>query len=430
MNILVVNDTFSVGGAEVYSARLAQALHQEGHNVWLYAIHNRQHINQELLQHNAPDVPLVTFQSIGDRMVERATELFRKLKINFNLREAIAVYHLREFIKKNKIDVAHAHMFTSDYILSLVKSSKVDFVRVSSMHGTHESLFYNYVNQEGVITANAIEKLKKCLSTLNGIIYGTHRNISFLNSELLDQRVTQNIPVKRIYNGFEPQPVKGTISRASLGIKQDDVVFTFIARGIPAKGWPLILEAFKLVNNSKAHLIMIGDNEYVQTLKQQNRSPNIHFVGFQIHANEWIAISDVGLLPSTFTESIPTVIVEFLSQKKPMIVTDVAECANMILADGVLAGVVISLPKDKNGHIQPGFQVDPFLLKNILAQYCDNEELRHQHSELAELAFQKFAMKLCVQQHIKFYHNALKHNMGGSVAKQESCYTRREVKCE
>ena len=34
MNILIVNDTFVIGGAEIFSARLAQGFHRAGHKVW------------------------------------------------------------------------------------------------------------------------------------------------------------------------------------------------------------------------------------------------------------------------------------------------------------------------------------------------------------------------------------------------------------
>ena len=116
MNILVVNDTFSIGGAEIFSARLAQALHKAGHRVWLYTIHNRQHIDQPMLAHNAPDVPLVTFESKADWLIEKATSVCRRLGSSFNVREAIVQRHLKRFIKAKQVDVAHAHKFVSDYI--------------------------------------------------------------------------------------------------------------------------------------------------------------------------------------------------------------------------------------------------------------------------------------------------------------------------
>ena len=411
MNILIVNDTFVIGGAEIFSARLAQALHKAGHNVWLYAIHNRQHIDKQMLLHNAPDVPLITFQSNADWTIEKVTSLCRRLNLDFNFRETLVIKHLRRFIKKNNIEVAHAHMFISDYILSLAKNNDADFTRVASMHGTHEGFLHNYLNNYGMIIKDYVTKLNQCLSNLNGIIYGTDRNIYFLKESVINQTFAQNILTRRIYNGFQRQPATNSISRQQLGIKNDDLVFTLMARGVPAKGWPLVIEAFKRLNHINSHLILIGDNEYVQELKRANHTQDrIHFVGFQIQGNEWINISDVGLLPSTFGESIPTVIVEFLSQNKPLIVTDIAECANMITTAEGYAGFVINLPKDGEGFIDQDYKIDPTILANLMSRYFNEPKLLQDQSRLANLAFEQFSMENCITQHLNFYKAASQYN--------------------
>ena len=412
MNILVVNDTFAIGGAEIFSARLAQALHNAGHRVWLYSIHNRQHIDKDMLAHNAPDVPVVTFESKADWLIEKATSVCRRLHIDFNFREAIVARHLKQFIKTNQVEVAHAHMFVSDYILSLAKDADNNFTRVASMHGTHEGFLHNYLNNYGYIIKNYITKLNKCLSTLDGIVYGTDRNIYFLNEPVVDQAVARQIPTQRIYNGFQRQPASNSITRTQLSISPTDVVFTFMARGVPAKGWPLVIESFKLLNRPDSHLILIGDNDYVQQLMQANQQEaNIHFVGFQIQGNEWINISDVGLLPSTFGESIPTVIVEFLSQGKPLIVTDIAECANMITTPEGTAGFVINLPKNREGFIDENHKIDPAILTELMARYFDNPTLMREQSKLAHDSFEQFSMDNCVAAHIYFYQIAMQHNI-------------------
>lgn len=410
MNILVVNDTFSIGGAEIFSARLAQALHKAGHRVWLYTIHNRQHIDQPMLAHNAPDVPLVTFESKADWLIEKATSVCRRLGSSFNVREAIVQRHLKRFIKANRVEVAHAHMFVSDYILSLAKDADTNFTRVASMHGTHEGFLHNYFTQQGVIIPDYITKLNKCLSTLNGIVYGTDRNIFFLKETVIDQSVSSQILTRRIYNGFQRQPAAGRITRAQLGIQDTELVFTFMARGVPLKGWPLVIESFKRLNRPDSHLILIGDNDYVQQLKQANQQSNIHFVGFQVQGNEWINISDVGLLPSTFGESIPTVIVEFLSQGKPLIVTDMGESASMITTPEGTAGFVIDLPKDQEGFIDENYKIDPSILTELMARYFNNPALVREQAKLANKAFEKFSMDNCVAAHVDFYRAAMHHN--------------------
>jgi len=411
MNILVVNDTFSVGGAEIFSARLAQALHKAGHRVWLYTIHNRQHIDKQMLAYNAPDVPLVTFESKADWLIEKATSVCRRLHISFNVREAIVQRHLKHFINANKVEVAHAHMFVSDYILSLAKGADTNFTRIATMHGTHEGFLHNYQNKIGVIIPNYTDKLNDCLSTLNGIVYFTDRNLVFLRDIAINQKIAGYIPTKRIYNGFESPAKSKNITRASLGIADEALVFMLLARGVAAKGWPLVIESFKRLNRPKTHLVLVGDSEYVQGLKYQNEQvTNIHFAGMQVNVTDWISIADVGLLPSTFGESLPSVIVEFLSQRKPMIVTDVAECANMVTTSNGTAGFVINVPKDQEGFVDENYKIDPEILTELMARYLDNPALVRGQAELANEAFEKFSMGNCVAAHVDFYRAAMQHN--------------------
>jgi glycosyltransferase involved in cell wall biosynthesis len=379
--------------------------------VWLYTIHNRQHIDREMLAHNAPDVPLVTFESKADWFIEKATSVCRRLHIDFNVREAIVVRHLKQFIKDNQIEVAHAHMFVSDYILSLAKDADTNFTRIATMHGTHEGFLYNYHNKTGVIVSDYICKLNKCLSSLNGIVYGTDRNLTFLTDPAIDQKVASRILTKRIYNGFESPLTKTSITRELLGIADDAFVFMLLARGIPAKGWPLAIAAFKQLNRPNTHLVLVGDSDYVQALKRENEHvAGVHFAGRQLNVTDWISIADVGMLPTTFGESVPAVIVEFLSQQKPIIVTDVAECANMITTPEGPAGFVINLPKDAEGFIDENYTIDPAILAGFMARYFDNPALLHEQAALANAAFEQFSMTNCVAAHIDFYQTAVQQN--------------------
>lgn len=319
--------------------------------------------------------------------------------------------HLKRFIKANQIEVAHAHMFVCDYILALAKDIDTNFTRVATMHGTHEGFLYNYQNKTGVVIPDYIDKLNKCLSSLTGIVYGTNRNLTFLKDEDVNQKYTGNILTQRIYNGFDSPQSCGSVTRASLGIAEDALVFMLLARGIPAKGWPLVIASFKRLNQTNTHLVLVGDSDYVQELKHQNQQvANIHFAGMQVNVTDWISIADVGLLPTTIGESVPAVIVEFLSLGKPMIVTDVAECANMITTPQGTAGFVINLPRDQNGFIDENYKIDPAILTELMVRYFDNPALMHEHAARATEAFEQFSMDNCVVAHIDFYQVAMQHN--------------------
>ena len=60
MKILLSIEDLRTGGAQVFGMRLAQALHERGHQVWLYS-HYPTYINHELVKQVAPDVPVLGF---------------------------------------------------------------------------------------------------------------------------------------------------------------------------------------------------------------------------------------------------------------------------------------------------------------------------------------------------------------------------------
>src|SRR6185437_13149544 len=90
------------------------------------------------------------------------------------------------------------------------------------------------------------------------------------------------------------------------------------------------------LNTEKAHLVLVGESTYLQTLKNNfAQHQTIHFIGESKNPLEWVNIFDVGLLPSTYaSESLPTVVIEYLCCNKPVIASDAGEIVNMIQCDG------------------------------------------------------------------------------------------------
>ena len=61
MKILIAVEEFRIGGAQIFALRLAQALHERGHQVYLYSMY-WQYTEHDLVKRLAPDVELIQYQ--------------------------------------------------------------------------------------------------------------------------------------------------------------------------------------------------------------------------------------------------------------------------------------------------------------------------------------------------------------------------------
>ena len=262
-----------------------------------------------------------------------------------------------------------------------------DLPLIISMHGCYEMLLHNphidpYFN----------ENIEDMLNRANKIIYTAEKN-----KEILEKYdLISNLKISKIDNGF----LLGTYpkkTRKELGINDDDFVFGLVARAIPEKGYEEAIKAIIELNNknNKAHLVLVGGSEYINKLKEQYRKYKfIHFVDKFSLPLEWIGweeLFDVGLLPSYFkSESLPTVIVEYLYLQKPVIATNIAEIKSMLINDRAEAGVVIPL---KNGKADI-----KELTKNMEKMMNDKSYYNNLKKNTSVLA-KRFDMDLCIEKY-------------------------------
>ncbi len=142
---------------------------------------------------------------------------------------------------------------------------------------------------------------------------------------------------KRIYNGF----VTGTGEdiRAELGIDFEAVVITMVGRISETKGPDFFVEIAKksLEGNENLIFLIVGDcypgNEYmVENLNERigDRTDEIRLLGFRSDVNNILKSSDILILPSVAPDSLPTVILEAMSFKLPVITTTTGGAGEMV----------------------------------------------------------------------------------------------------
>jgi len=389
MNILIAIEDLRTGGAQVFGMRLAQALHQRGHQVHLYS-HYAPYINYPLVRQIAPDVPVLVFDPGVpglDWLTRKLQGGLRRLGRPFPGRERLVERHLKRTLERLGIEVLNSHMIKSDYVAAAAATAARPAVPlVITMHGCYEEFLHKPAEPE--VTQHS----RRALRQAAGVVYLTEKNLEIFS--VPGVRPLADLPHAQIYNGFDGQfsALDQLPSRAQLGIGEQDMVFGMVARGIAEKGWRYALSSFAEIQAEfpQAHLVLVGSSEYLSELRAANTVPNVHFVGFAPNPIDWMRLFDVGLLPSYFaSESLPNSIAEYLFCGVPVVATRIGEIPQMLAVPGQgLAGMLV----EQNGR---GLS-NPAALTAALRAYLTNTVLLEAHRQLARQCFDKFRMERCV----------------------------------
>ena len=390
MKILLSIEDLRTGGAQVFGMRLAQALHERGHHVWLYS-HYPSYINQELVKQVAPDVPVLAFDGAGvpglDWLSRKAQGLMRRFGRDFPLRERLVARHLRQLFEKLGVQLVNSHMIKSDYVAAAAgAAARPQVPLVITMHGCYEDFLHKAEQPE--VSMKSREALRQAAA----VVYLTQKNLEIFT--VPGVRPFEDVLHAQIYNGFEghfsaPDQLP---TRAQLGIGAQDMVFGMVARGVPEKGWQYAINSFEELSPAFAnsHLLLVGSSDYLTGLAAANKNPRIHFVGFAKNPIDWGRLFDVGLLPSYFaSESLPNSVAEYLFCGAPVIATRIGEIPQMLDVPGQgLAGVLV----EQDGHRL----TNPAALTAAMRAYLTDPELLAVHKIRAAACFDKFKMERCV----------------------------------
>lgn len=390
MKILIAIEDLRTGGAQVFGMRLAQALHERGHQVWLYS-HYPTYTNYALVKQVAPGVPVLGFDGGGvpglEWLSRKVQGLLRRWGKPFPLREQLVERHLRQTLQARGIQLLNSHMIKSDYVAAAAATAARPKVPlVITMHGCYEDFLHKTTEPEVTL------KSRVALQQAAAVVYLTQKNLEIFS--VPGVRAFDDIPHAQIYNGFEGKfsAADQLPSRAQLGIGERDIVFGMVARGIAEKGWQYALDSFAQLSpaHPNAHLVLVGSSDYLSNLKAANTNPRVHFVGFAPNPIDWVRLFDVGLLPSYFaSESLPNSIAEYLFCGAPVVATRIGEIPQMLAVPGQgLAGVLL----EQNGH---GL-TQPAALTEALRAYLTDPALLARHKALAAQCFDKFRMERCV----------------------------------
>ncbi len=175
-----------------------------------------------------------------------------------------------------------------------------------------------------------------------------------------------------------PEEVTVADIRSKYQIPDDCVIGMFHGRLDPEKGLDTLLDAVALVKERPYRLVLVGrgSEEYTAHLKQvvaeKGISDKVVFAGFVHPVLPYVASADFGILASTVQEGCPLSPQEYMSQGRPVIVTN----------NGGQREYVV---QEQNGLLVP--PGDAKALAEAMARLVDDAALRQRLGQQAKADF-------------------------------------------
>jgi len=397
MNILLATEVIVPGGAEAFVLRLSKAFQDRGHSVVVFGFYENQG-DSNIARIIAPSVEVVWAKYPFPALLQKVDGLLFRLKIDNSVRNYFVKRSLKKLIKRQRTEVMHSHLLKVDAMCVQVgKELKVPVA--TTIHGDYLQFYNKTKNNIPIPLLHYKRKATENLIALKKVVCISDKQLAFFNEVFPAETKAK---LTKIYNGYQSSKPAGsnTTMRQNLGFKDTDFVFGMVSRGIAEKGWQTAIDAFLMLGKENARLVFVGEGEHLTKLKNEYKdNDRIHFTGNSGSPLELINIFDVALLPSVYaSESLPTVVIEYLFCGKPVIASDAGEISNMLQNEGRQAGIIVPIRDDT---------VSSQELCTAMKRYMNDSALYHEHSNNAAICFEQFDMDKCISSYMDVYKNAM-----------------------
>lgn len=309
IHVLVGILGFSFGGGEIFPIHLANALRRKGLMVSMLQIHDADDHPEVRGMLNA-GIPVYTVNAVRDMGIDN-------------------------FIKNAGISIVHSHVANVEGFV--FRRDDISVPYITTLHGSYEAMD---------IGTNRIARWSK---KIDRFAYTADRNLTPFDN----LQVSKNKFLK-IKNAMPVDDAAFPNTRAQLGVDEDAVVFSLVARGAEGKGWTEAVKAYHLLRQKRPDvpmaLLMVGEGPETEAAKQLALSdPTIHFLGFVKEIHGLYRMSDVALIPTRFPgESYPLCLIQALQVGVPCVATDIGEIRAMSQIGDKQAGIIIANDSDNS----------------------------------------------------------------------------------
>jgi glycosyltransferase involved in cell wall biosynthesis len=361
-NVLMATYGLAFGGGEIFPVRLANALYKTGAAVTLFngGYEPTQAGVRNML---SPQIAIIT--SHGH-------------------------FPVKELLVKFGIEVIHSQHASMDNYFAVTRSLRSTTKHIVTMHGMYEMM------EDFMHNTTAIRR------SVQHWVYTADKNIV----PFVKHRLFTAEGFTKIENGL-PTPIVNKLDLSHLGITPDSFTVCLASRALPDKGW---FEAIQATEKARAatkqdvHLLLIGEGPVYDQLKNEQLPDFIHLLGYIANLDDYIAASQLGLLPSYFKgESFPLILIQFFMAELPVIATNHAEIARMVTIDEDQAGAM--LVELHNNKVEPGD------LAEAMIKMITDEALYQKYASGARQLKNRFDIDNVAQQYLAVYQHTLGHKL-------------------
>lgn len=294
--IIQVIPSLNMGGAEIMCENLSYELKRQNNEVIILSLYNN----------HTP---------ITERMEKKGIKIvYLNKNKGFDLK---LLYKIRKFIKEEKPDIIHTHLYSLKYVcLSLFFKKNIKIIHTVHNIATKES-------------TKKDQKLNKFIFKKNiAIPVALSEEIQDTICELYDMNKNM-VPI--VYNGIN---LNNCIEKNNYHIG-DKIIITHVGRFFEQKNHKgLILsfhEILKTYNNCELRLIGNGAllNEIKELVKSLGIDKNVKFLGEQKEVYQFLNESDIFIMPSLY-EGVPLALIEAMGTGLPIIVSNVGGIKDMV----------------------------------------------------------------------------------------------------
>ncbi|MDG1572730.1 glycosyltransferase [Robiginitalea sp. M366] len=350
MRLLLIINSLGAGGAEKLVADMASIIRNKGIHVELLVLSKNQDMFlQKLLDDNIS----ITYSP-------------------YPIYSPLNIFFIRKMIKA--FDIVHAHLFPSQYWLSLSFSSKPTVVTEHCTYNKRRSnlLFWpieqlTYMRYRKVITIS--EKAKETLSSWLKL-----RNSKYVVIE----------------NGIDLARFRDAKPKQIEGITDKTVKVIMVGRFNPTKDQPTAIKSL-LHLPDHIHLLLVGDGHLRESCEklaiELGLNKRVHFLGLRKDIPELLKSSDICLI-SSHSEGLSISSLECLASGKPLITSNVNGLKEINRDVGLLF-------EDEN---------EQELASQILRLINDPELYKEVANRCAEKSLQ-YDITRTVNKHLEIYHD-------------------------
>ncbi|MGN9161710.1 glycosyltransferase family 4 protein [Clostridium sulfidigenes] len=248
-----------------------------------------------------------------------------------SLRNLKAFWGLRFIQKINKYDVVHVHTPIAALYGRILK---LWFPKIKIIYTAHGYHFYKGAPKIAWCMFYPMEKL---MARFTDVII----NINNEDYEITKNKLKPKICYLVNGVGINIEDIRRTEQKAEvlniqkLSFDKDDFIILMIAELNHNKNQLQLIKALELIKDKypKIKAISVGEGNRLKELKEEivkrGIEKNISFLGYRENINEFIKISDIGILLS-YREGLPKSIMEFMSHGKKVIGTNIRGIRDLI----------------------------------------------------------------------------------------------------